>query len=104
MSTHTDRCFSRKSSGRYGHGIRLNHTNFMTAFPLAVPAVLSRQDTSLPTSNLQGETASAGFWQEPGRTCRAEELDGGADVRSADAGRGHVSRRLGDGSGHEGWR
>src|SRR5437879_4323903 len=28
MSTHTDRCFSRKSSGRCGHGIRLNQVNF----------------------------------------------------------------------------
>src|SRR6266699_1773437 len=27
MSTHTERCFSRKSSGRYGHGIRLNQVN-----------------------------------------------------------------------------
>src|SRR5437899_2958542 len=31
MSTHTERCFSRKSSGRYGHGIRLNQVNFMRA-------------------------------------------------------------------------
>src|SRR5579859_3694211 len=27
MSTQTDRCFSRKSSGKYGHGIRLNQVN-----------------------------------------------------------------------------
>ena len=27
MSTQTERCFSRKSSGRYGHGIRLNQVN-----------------------------------------------------------------------------
>src|SRR5258705_6154047 len=31
MSTHTDRCFARKSSGRYGHGIKLNHVNFIDA-------------------------------------------------------------------------
>ncbi len=31
MSTHTERFFSRKSSGRYGHGIRLNQVNFMDA-------------------------------------------------------------------------
>src|SRR5262245_5427474 len=30
MSTHTERLRSRKSSGRYGHGIRLNHVNFMS--------------------------------------------------------------------------
>src|SRR5216684_6874102 len=31
MSTHTERFFSRKSSGRYGQGIRLNQVNFMDA-------------------------------------------------------------------------
>src|SRR3954471_10679505 len=30
MSTHTEWCFSRKSSGRCGHGIRLNQVNFTT--------------------------------------------------------------------------
>src|SRR6267143_67475 len=31
MSTHTERCVSRKSSGRYGHGMRLNQVNFIAA-------------------------------------------------------------------------
>src|SRR5262252_4798452 len=30
MSTHTDRCFCRKSGGRWGQGIRLNQVNFMS--------------------------------------------------------------------------
>src|SRR5258705_8540363 len=30
MSTQTDRFFSRKSSGRCGQGIKLNHVNFMS--------------------------------------------------------------------------
>jgi hypothetical protein len=29
MSTQTERFFSRKSFGRYGHGMRLNQVNFM---------------------------------------------------------------------------
>src|SRR6266849_8205513 len=29
MSTHTERYVCRKSSGRYGHGIRLNQVNFI---------------------------------------------------------------------------
>src|SRR5215470_10734855 len=33
MSTQTERFFSRKSSGRYGHGIRLNQVNFMRRLP-----------------------------------------------------------------------
>src|SRR5215471_2907089 len=33
MSTQTERFFSRKSSGRYGHGIRLNQVNFMRHLP-----------------------------------------------------------------------
>src|SRR6516162_9900399 len=36
MSTHTDRYFSRKSSGRSGHGIRLNQTKRMPLPPLSV--------------------------------------------------------------------
>src|SRR5712691_13107049 len=30
MSTHTERYVCRKSSGKYGHGIRLNHVNFIS--------------------------------------------------------------------------
>ena len=33
MSTHTDGCFSRKSSGSSVYGIRWNHMNFMTRLP-----------------------------------------------------------------------
>src|SRR5215472_19376730 len=33
MSTQTERFFSRKSSGRYGHGIRSNQVNFMRHLP-----------------------------------------------------------------------
>jgi hypothetical protein len=29
MSTHTERCFCRKSAGRWGQGIRLNQVNFI---------------------------------------------------------------------------
>src|SRR5262249_22192865 len=38
MSTHTERCVSRKSSGRYGQGIRLNQVNFMALVVLPPPA------------------------------------------------------------------
>src|SRR5690242_14142672 len=34
-STHTERCFSRKSSGMCGQGIRWNQVNFMGVLPLA---------------------------------------------------------------------
>src|SRR2546425_1077378 len=40
MSTHTERCVSRKSSGRYGHGIRLNQVNFIAAARLREHAEL----------------------------------------------------------------
>ena len=33
MSTQTEWFFSRKSSGRCGHGIRLNHVNFIESSP-----------------------------------------------------------------------
>src|SRR5262245_64167075 len=33
MSTQTERYFRRKSSGRCGHGIRLNQVNFMASPP-----------------------------------------------------------------------
>ena len=33
MSTQTERCFSRKSSGRWGQGIRLNQVNFTGILP-----------------------------------------------------------------------
>src|SRR4029077_13209861 len=38
ISTQTERFFSRKSSGRYGHGIKLNQVNFIGGLPLFLMA------------------------------------------------------------------
>ena len=43
MSTHTDRFFSRKSSGRYGHGIRLNQVNFISVLRPAAAFLIGVQ-------------------------------------------------------------
>src|SRR6266446_6677160 len=45
MSTQTDRYFSRKSSGRSGHGIRLNQTKRIPAPPLNAPVAKADQET-----------------------------------------------------------
>ena len=59
MSTHTERCFSRKSSGRYGHGIRLNQVNFMLrlAFGSGQP---SHSQTPRPITHSRSSPFSQG--------------------------------------------
>src|ERR1051325_6601181 len=43
MSTQTEWCFSRKSSGRCGHGIRLNQVNFMGSLPIAAGTMVTNR-------------------------------------------------------------
>src|ERR1700730_1243164 len=50
MSTQTDRYFSRKSSGRSGHGIRLNQTKRMAAPPLNVRVAEADQERERPAT------------------------------------------------------
>src|SRR5579862_10053914 len=43
MSTYTEWCFSRKSGGRSGHGMRLNQVNFTPhSVPMGAPVLLER--------------------------------------------------------------
>src|SRR5438105_8030327 len=50
MSTQTERYFSRKSSGKSGHGIRLNQTKRMPAPPLNVRVAKADQETGRPAT------------------------------------------------------
>src|SRR5688572_9885899 len=81
MSTQTDRYFWRKSSGRCGHGIRLNQVNFMTSSPasagmlrrvLRLGLLAAALSTGAPAALLAGAPAS-----EPVAAERAALLAGG---------------------------
>src|SRR5689334_6282978 len=78
MSTHTERFFSRKSSGRYGHGIRLNQVNFIDASFGGLPAP-GMYNISLHAR--ARDRPPAGPPTRPGRAVRSLPLPGAAPDR-----------------------
>ena len=111
MSTHTERFFSRKSSGRYGQGIRLNQVNFMDpslgrGWRVARSVSPAHLAVSAPGSRRPAQLERRAFRTPPG----AEDVGGNGPERSQESQvfleitrprsaepppRGHIGRRRG---------